>query len=304
MGGERHEGDVRGRKLAATEAEFFLGEHHDTAALGRLVSERGELRGIREAFEGNAGRGDEVAGLAVTERDRAGFVEQENVDVSRGLDSPAGGGEDIALEQPVHPCDADRTEQATDGGGNQADEKRDQRGDREGDIRIRAERLQCDDDEEEDDRECGEENRERDFVRSFLPRGALNHRDHAVDERMAGLGGDFDDDAVAEDARAARDGAAIAAALPDNRGGFAGDGGLVDGGDALDDVAIRGDHIAGFADDEVAFDQIGGGDLFLIRAGETAGEGLCPGALEGVGLGFAAPLGDGLGEVGEQHREQ
>ena len=295
---------MRGRKLAATEAEFFLGEHHDTTALGRLVGERGELRGIREAFEGNTGRGDEVAGLAVTERDRAGFVEQEDVDVARGLDSTAGGGEDIALEQPVHPSDADRTEQATDGGGNQADEKRDQRGDREGDIRIRAERLQCDDDEEEDDRECGEENRERDFVRSFLPRCTFHHCDHAVDERVAGFGRDANDHAVAEDARAARDGAAIAAALPDNRGGFAGDGGLVDRGDTLDHVAVSRDDIARFTDDVIALAKIRRRDFFLIRAGETAGEGLCPGALEGVGLGFAAPLGDGLGEVGEQHREQ
>jgi hypothetical protein len=49
-----------------------------------------------------------------------------------------------------------------------------------------------------------------------------------VEERLAGFGGDAHLDLVGEDARAAGDGAAVAAALADDGRGFAGDGGLVD----------------------------------------------------------------------------
>ena len=58
---------------------------------------------------------------------------------------------------------------------------------------------------------------ERDLVRRLAPRGALDERDHAVEERLAGLLGDLDDDAVREHARAAGDGAAVAAGLADHR---------------------------------------------------------------------------------------
>ena len=53
-----------------------------------------------------------------------------------------------------------------------------------------------------------------------------------------GFGGDADDEPVGEDARAAGDRAAVAAALADDRRALAGDGALVDRGDALDDLAV------------------------------------------------------------------
>ena len=73
--------------------------------------------------------------------------------------------------------------------------------------------------------------------------------DHAVEEGVALLRGDADDDPVARDARAAGDGAAVAAAFADDRRGLAGDRGLVDGRDALDDLAVGRDQLAGGADD-------------------------------------------------------
>jgi hypothetical protein len=82
---------------------------------------------------------------------------------------------------------------------------------------------------------------------------------------VAFLRGDADDDAVADDARAAGDGAAVAAAFADDGRGFAGDGGFIDTGDAFDDFAIGRDHIAGFADDEVAFFQARRGTLISSR---------------------------------------
>ena len=64
--------------------------------------------------------------------------------------------------------------------------------------------------------------------------GALDERDHAVEEALAGLLRDLDDDAVREHARAAGDRAAVAAGLADDGRRLAGDRRLVDRGDALD----------------------------------------------------------------------
>ena len=96
------------------------------------------------------------------------------------------------------------------------------------------ERPQRDDDDEEDDRQAGEQDPQRDLVRRLAPLGALDEGDHAVQEGLAGLLRDLDDDAVREHARAAGDRAAVAAGLADDGRRLAGDRGLVDGGDALD----------------------------------------------------------------------
>ena len=56
---------------------------------------------------GDARHRDELGGLAVAERDRAGLVEQQHVDVARRLDRAARQGEHVAAHQPVHAGDAD-----------------------------------------------------------------------------------------------------------------------------------------------------------------------------------------------------
>ena len=94
------------------------------------------------------------------------------------------------------------------------------------------------DGDQEDDRQAREQDVERDLVRRLAAFGALDQLDHAVDEGVAGGGGDADDQPVRHHLRAAGDRAAVAAGLADDRGGFAGDGALVDAGDALDDVAV------------------------------------------------------------------
>ena len=68
----------------------------------------------------------------------------------------------------------------------------------------------------------------------LLPLGALDERDHAVEERLARLRGDAHDDLVRQHARPAGDGRAVAARLADDRCRLAGDGRLVDRRDALD----------------------------------------------------------------------
>ena len=132
------------------------------------------------------------------------------------------------------------------------DQQRDQDRDRDVGAREDRERPQRHHDDQEHDRQAGEQDRERDLVRRLAPLGALDERDHAIEERLARLLGDLDHDAVREHARAAGDRAAVAAGLADHRRRLAGDRGLVDRGDALDHRAVAGDHLAGLDDDDVA----------------------------------------------------
>ena len=114
-----------------------------------------------------------------------GLVEQQRRDVAGRLDGAPAHREHVVLHQPVHPRDADRRQQAADRRRDQADEQRDQDGVRHAVARVDRERLQRDADDQEDDRELREQDRERDLVRRLLPLGALDQRDHAVQERLA-----------------------------------------------------------------------------------------------------------------------
>ena len=103
----------------------LLGQHDDRAALGRLVGERRQLRRLGQLGLVDAGHRDELGGLAVAERDRAGLVEQQHVDVAGGLDRAAGQREHVAAHEPVHAGDADRAQQRADRRRDQRDEQRD-----------------------------------------------------------------------------------------------------------------------------------------------------------------------------------
>ncbi len=116
--------------LALADPVLLLGEDDDAPALGRLVGEGGELRGVREIALRDAARREELGRLAVAERDGAGLVEQEHVDVARRLHRAARHGDDVLLDHPVHAGDADGGEQRADGGRDQADEERHQHGHR------------------------------------------------------------------------------------------------------------------------------------------------------------------------------
>ena len=108
------------------------------------------------------------------------------------------------------------------------------------------------DHDHEDQRQPGEQDVERDLVRGLAPRGALDQGDHPIEERLAGLLGDLDDDPVRQDPGAAGDCGAVAAGLADHGRGLAGDRRLVDRGDALDHRAVAGDQLAGDDDHLVA----------------------------------------------------
>ena len=156
----------------------------------------------------------------------------------------------LNFEQPVHAGDADGRQQAADGRRNERDEQRDEHGDGNIGPGVGAEALQRHHRDQEDDGHAGEQDVERDLVGRLLPLGALDERDHAVEEGGAGRGRDAHDDPVGDDGGAAGDGRAVAAGLADDGRGFAGDRGLVHRGDALDDVAVAGDQVAGLDEDE------------------------------------------------------
>ena len=164
-----------------------------------------------------------------------------------------------------------------------------------------GERAQRDHDDQEDQRQPGEQDPERDLVRRLAPAGALDQGDHPVEEALAGLLGDLDDDPVREHPGAAGDRAAVAAGLADHRGRLAGHRRLVDRGDALDHGPVAGDHLAGLDDDDVAaLASSVAGDRAAVA---QAGDGLGAHRAQGVGLGLAAALGERLGEVAEDHRQ-
>ena len=131
---------------------------------------------------GDALQGNELRRLAVAERDGAGLVEEERVDVARRLDGAARHGEHVEAHEPVHAGDADGREQRADGGRDQGHEQRDEHDDADRAARIGREARDRGHREDEDEREAGEQDVERDLVRRLLALRTLDEPDHAVEE--------------------------------------------------------------------------------------------------------------------------
>ena len=291
-------------QVAAAQVVLLLGEHDDGAAFRSFVGERCELRGVGQPLLAHVGRGEEFRGLAIAEGDGAGLVEQQRVDVAGGLNCAAAHGQHVVLHEAIHARNADGREQPADGGGNEADQQRNEHEDGLRRLRVHREGLQRNDGEQEDDGEAGEQNAERDLVGCLLAGCAFDQGDHAIEEGLAGIGGDADLDPVGEHSCAAGNGRAVAACFADDWGGLAGDCRLVDRGNAFDDFAVAGDVVARFDVDDVASAEQAAGDLFKAAVGGVPlRNGLALGLAQRVGLGLAAAFGHGLGKVGEQHRE-
>ena len=302
FGGEFHHPHADHRHRVGADP-FGGAQLDDGFAFGGRVGDGREHAHAHESLGGDAVGGMEARGLAVADGDGAGLVQEQRVDVAGGLDGLARLGDDVGPQGAVHAGDADGRQQAADGGRDQADEQRDER--RDGDIgpHIVGEGLERGADDDENEREPGQQDRQRDFVGRLLARGAFDQGDHPVEETLAGPRGDFHENAVGEDLRAARDGAFVAARLADHRGRFARDGAFVDRRQALDDLAVGGDGVARDALEQVALLQFGTADDVRLSVGFDAfGGGLLAGFAQRVGLRPAAGFGDGLGEVGEEHR--
>ena len=168
----------------------LLGEHDDRPALGGLVGEAttaARRRPARPRVDAGA-RGR--SSLAC----RLPSVMVPVLSSSSVLTSPAASTArpDIAstlrCTSRSMPGDADRRQQRADRGRDQADQQGDEHDDRLLGAGVDRERLQGHHGEQEDDRQAGEQDVERDLVRRLLPRRALDQRDHPVDEGLARLG--------------------------------------------------------------------------------------------------------------------
>ena len=253
--------------------------------------------------------------------DRAGLVQQQRIDVAGHFDRLAALGQNVGPQGPVHAGDADGGQQGADRRRNQAHQQGDQRRhvgaqalhrlvDAEivlhVQLGVQRHRPERGGDDQEDQRERRQHQRQGDLVGRALADGAFDQGDHAVEERLAGAGGDLDDDAVGEHARAAGDAGAVAAGFANHRGRFAGDGRFVDRGHAFDDLAVAGDDLPGFDDDVIARLQRRWRPFLRSSPLLAAAEGgrFSPRLAQGIGLGLAARFGQGRGEVGEQHGQE
>ncbi len=312
LGRERHKRRAEAGDVAGPEAVPLLGQHHDRAALGCLVGEARQLCRIGKIPFRDAGRGQKRRRLPVAERDRAGLVEEQHVDVASRLDRPSARGQHVGPHHPVDSSDPDRREKAADCGGSEADEERRKHGEAD---RVAAtgrrggverERQERGGDDEKHQRQPREQDVERDLVGSLLPLGSLDEADHPVEEAVAGVGGDPHDEPVGEQPRATGHGVAVAAALADHWRALTRDGALVHACHALDHFAVAGHEIARLDQHVVASPQARRGHglhrRVAPRAGKPLGRGVLPHRSHRIGLGAAPALGKRLGERREQHR--
>src|SRR6185312_7018412 len=98
--------------------------------------------------------------------------------------------------------------------------------------------------QKKNDGETGEKNIERDFIRSLLSFSAFYQFDHAVHERFARVGGNFDFDFAGEYACASRNSGTVATGFTDHGGGIAGDGGFIYRCDAFDDFTVGWNQVS------------------------------------------------------------
>ncbi len=309
---EGHEGCLEFVQLTRTNAHA-LGQHHDRAAFGRFVGERGQLCRVGEFGHLDAFCMPEASGLSVAERDRAGLVEQQHVDVARRFDRACRGRHHVRAQHAVHPGDADRREQSADRGRDQAHQQCDEHAHLDDRPRTRCidgearERVQRHHDHQEHQRQRGQQDRQRDLVRGPLSPGAFHHRDHSIEKRFAGIGAHPYHQPVGDHARAAGDRGAITTGAADHRSRFAGNRALVDRGDAFDRIAVGRNEMTCLDQDVIAESQCTGGDgrarCVAPGAGKLYRRELLLRVAQTRRLGCAATFGERFGEVGEQQRD-
>ncbi len=100
-------------------------------------------------------------------------------------------------------------------------------------------------DEQEDQRECRQNQRQGDLVRRALAVGSLDETNHPIQEGVALVRGDLDDDTIRKNMSAAGDAGAIAAGLANHGRRFPGNGRLIYRGYAFNDLAVAGNGLAG-----------------------------------------------------------
>ena len=303
-------------EVATAQLELLLREHDDRAPFRRFVGQRRQLRGVGQFLLVDAGRRMERRRLAVAERDRAGLVEQQHVDVAGRLDGAA----EVAItlartmrSMPAMPIADSRppivvgirqTSSAT--------------------STVIVTALPCPACATAYTRErrsvtvasrntsvsMREQDRQARSRSASSALRAFDHRDHPVEERLAGIGGHADDEPVREHARAAGDGREVAAGFAHHRRAFAGDRALVDRRDALDDLAVGRRSISPASTRTMSplrrrarRARSSSAALHAAARPSFVAPDVAARRAQRGGLRLAAPFGERLGEVREQHRE-
>ncbi len=164
--------------------------------------------------------------------------------------------------------------------------------------------LQSDHCQQKYKREAGDQDIQRDFVGSLLTFRTLHQGDHAIQERLARIGCDFDADMVGQDLGAAGHRAAVAARFANYGGAFSGNHGLIHSRDAVNHFAVAWDQSARVTNHDVAGSQSGTcHQRDLPVAIHLFGQHICFAFAEAVRLRLPTCLRHGFGEVGEQHRK-
>ena len=304
FGAERNHLRVAREPIGRRCAEL-LREGLDAATLGRVVAQAGLTSGdqARSSLR-RATHRDDLGRQPIAEGDRPRLVQQQHVHIARRLDSPTRHGQHIEAGDAIHTGDADRRQQTTDCGRDQAYQQRDKDHRRDGRPRIDSEWFEGSDGEQEYDRQTRKQDRQCYFVGRLLADGAFDQGDHAVEERFARIRTDLNAQRVADHLGATgHAGTDVSTWLLEDGRGFAGDGRLVDIRHAFDHLAVARDDLVLSHHDNVTLAQVGGRDHLLASVADAPGWRLFLGRAQGIGLGFAARFGHRLGEVGEHDGE-
>ena len=166
---------------------------------------------------------------------------------------------------------------------------------------------QCARDQQKDDRKRHQQDVQGDLVGGFLPGCPFDHGDHLVQKAAPNLAGNAQHQPVGKHRGATGDGAAVAAALAYDRGGFARDGAFVHRGCPFGHIAVGGDHLACLHKHVVTWFQLRGRSydkgLALCRIRQLAGVNALARFAQAVGLSLATAFGNCFRKVGKEHRK-
>ncbi len=138
--------------------------------------------------------GEEFDSLPVTQCDGACLVQQQRIYVACSFYRLSAHRQHVVLHDTVHAGYADGGQQAADGCRYQANEQGNQNRYARNCSRTRlrntecGERLQRDHRQHEDHRQSGNQDVERDLIRSLLTFCALDQSNHAIEKSLAGVG--------------------------------------------------------------------------------------------------------------------
>ncbi len=135
--------------------------------------------------------------------------------------------------------------------------------------------------------------------------GALDERDHTIEERVAPFGCDANHDPVRENTRSSCHRGSVPAGLANDWRGFTRDRRFIHRGHAFYDLSVRGNDVARFAHDQVTSNKIcRRHTIFTTVWVEPTRVGLDAHPAESFGLSLTPSLGYCFGKVGEEHRER